>query len=326
MPLSPIDLSVVIPVHNAASSIGDVVAAFTDGGRVTTEVVLVDDQSTDGSDVVVDDLATRHEQVTAIHLDENLGAGRARNRGFERVRGRYTWFFDADDIPHLDAMHEILLRLDASGADVAFCTYSYRRGDDAPSTRMNSYDREAWAKVMPDGRRFHEARLTEVSRLLGFANYPWNKIIRTATYRGTGLRFGSGMVHNDILGHWHIMLMADQLLLVDERVCTHVVHPKGANLTNRASNQRLQLFDALDETYDLIQSRPDLRNRYSHHYWSFVLRTAKWAAARVPEVDREQFKVRLQDHLLRVDIADYARFRLLRDADLANDFQKALLQ
>ena len=56
------------------------------------------------------------------------------------------------------------------------------------------------------------ARLDEVPQLLGFTNYPWNKVIRTDHYHRTGLRFGATQVHNDILGHWLTLVDADQVL------------------------------------------------------------------------------------------------------------------
>ena len=57
------------------------------------------------------------------------------------------------------------------------------------------------------------------------------------------------------------------------------------NLTNRESRARLSLIDALEETYTALEARPEKRNRFSHHYWDFVLRVAAWATGRMtPEV------------------------------------------
>ncbi len=80
------------------------------------------------------------------------------------------------------------------------------------------------------------ASLDEVPRLLGFSNYPWNKVVRTARYRRVGLTFGKTPVHNDILGHWQMLLGADSLVLVDDPLCTHVVTEDGKNLTNESSD------------------------------------------------------------------------------------------
>ena len=90
----------------------------------------------------------------------------------------------------------------------------------------------------------------EVPQLLGFTNYPWNKIARTDHYRRTGLRYGATQVHNDVLGHWLTLVDAETILLIDQPLCTHIVGEGGRNLTNRESRARLSLIDALDETWE----------------------------------------------------------------------------
>lgn len=195
-------------------------------------------------------------------------------------------------------------------------SYRYRRSDSGGSGDMNAFDVAVWRQYVTSQRRV--VRLGAVPRLLGFSNYPWNKVIRTDHYRRTGLRFGSTPVHNDILGHWLTLLDAGTIVLLDQALCTHVVTEGGRNLTNRQSRARLNLIDALDETYDALEQRPHQRNRCSHHYWDFVLRVSGWASSRLTPDVVDEFNVGLQQHLLRMDLADFARIRLRRDAGLAN--------
>lgn len=317
------DLTIVVPVYNAAASIEELVSRCLSLGELATEVLLVDDSSTDGSTELVRDLALRHQNVSARYHEVNRGAGVSRNQAFEDARGRYTLFFDADDVLHGDAVTRAVPLLDESGADVAFMPYRYRRARVVRHEAMNDFDERVWRDIA--GGESRVVRLGEVSALLGFSNYPWNKIIRTDVYRRAGLRFGETIVHNDILGHWYVMLFARRILLVDQVVCTHIVEEGGGNLSNRQSAVRLALFDALDETYDLIESNPQWRNRYSHHYWSLVLRTAGWAVSRISADYLDEFNLRLQEHLLRMNLSDFARIRMKRSPRLANELiRKAL--
>jgi hypothetical protein len=148
-------------------------------------------------------------------------------------------------------------------------------------------------------------------------NYPWNKVLRTSRSEAVGLRFGSTVVHNDILGHWYSLLYADQIVLVGEVICSHVVEPGAGNLTNRNSRARLALVDALDETYTLLEQHPDLRQRYAHYYWEFATRVMGWASHRIDPDLADEFRVLRREHLLRINLADFARMRLKRDPDLA---------
>jgi hypothetical protein len=307
------DVSVIIPMHNASATVTGVVSAFLEVDSAAVEVILVDDGSSDDSVERV--TALGRSEVIVERFETNRGAGIARNRGFERATGRYTLFFDADDEIHPVTLGSAIRALDDTGADVAMMSYRYRRGGSPQSEEMNSFDAAAWGRYATAPRRV--ARLGDVPRLLGFSNYPWNKLARTDHYQQTGLRYGSTPVHNDILGHWLTLLDADSILLLDQPLCTHVVNEGGRNLTNRESRARLSLVDALDETYTAIEARPEKRNRFSHHYWDFVLRVASWATSRMTPEVLDEFNLRLQQHLLRIDMGDFTRIRLRRDSGLA---------
>lgn len=315
------DLSVIIPMHNANTTVVAVVESFLAIDGLGVEVIAVDDASTDDSVSLV--TALDDPRVRVETMGTNQGAGVARNVGFTLATGRYTLFFDADDIIHPDALLATVDALDVTGADAAITSYRYRRGEAGAFEGMNSYDDAVWGRYAAGPRRL--VGLADAPRLLGFSNYPWNKVVATQWYQHSGLRFGSTPVHNDILGHWLMLLDARKLVLVDAPMCTHIVEADGANLTNRKSRTRLTLFDALEETYTAIEDRPAMRNRYSHHYWSFVLRVAGWAVDRITPEVKDEFNLRLQDHLLRMDLADFTRMRLRRDPALANQIVRRAL-
>jgi glycosyltransferase involved in cell wall biosynthesis len=303
------DLSVVVPVRDAEPHLRGLVEAFLAVPRVTCELVLVDDCSIDGSADTLRQLEAAHAEVTAVYLTSHGGAGVARNVGFERVSGRYTLFFDADDIVHPDVVTAAVEMLDRTGADVVMTPYRYRRGTADDREEMHPPDLRIWEECV--GTAGHRVcRLQDVPRLLEFTNFPWNKVLRTTTYQSAGLRFGETPVHNDILGHWYSLLAADRIVLLNQVLCTHIVQGSGRNLTNRQSKVRLALMDALDETYDtLLRPSPQLRRRYAGHYWDFAIRTARWANDRISPEYRPAFGLRLHDHLMRINLGDFARIR-----------------
>lgn len=93
-------LSVIIPVYNIAPYLReslDSVISQTVGFEDTTEVVLVDDGSTDGSAAICRQYVDRFpNNIFYIH-QQNGGVSRARNRGFSASKGEYIHFFDGDD-------------------------------------------------------------------------------------------------------------------------------------------------------------------------------------------------------------------------------------
>ena len=311
------DLSVVIPVHDAADHVAAVIEEVLSIPDITVQVVAVDDRSSDSSGEILDEIESTNPNVLSLKHTANRGAGVARNTGFAAATGRYTLFFDADDLLVPATVARVVSHMDDCNASMAMMPYRYRRGTEVVHEAMNHFDVQVWHEVMA-GQPHRITRLREVPQVLGFSNYPWNKILKTDHYRRVGLRFGETPVHNDILGHWHSLLFADRILLADEVICTHIVELQGKNLSNRHHRERLSLFDALDTTYDLLKANPHLRGRYSHHYWSFVIRIAGWAGSRISDDLREEFNARLQDHLLRIDLTDFVHIRTHRNPRLAD--------
>lgn len=314
--MSEIDLSVVIPTHNAQDTIGELLNTFLSIPELSVQVVLVDDCSTDGTPDLLQTYADKNANVLFLRNERNLGAGVARNIGFPHAVGRYTLFFDDDDLVHPDTVVKGVRALDQGGQDLVLMKYRYRRAVGDDNEAMTNQDMRTWEKYVGDAKS-RTVTLDGAPELLSLTNYPWNRIIRTKRYQDVGLKYGSTMVNNDILGHWYTLLFADKILLLNEVVCTHIVLAGGNNLTNRASRDRLTLFDALDETLDLLEANPALRRRYAHLYWSSVITIADWAKGRVSPDVRPELAARLEEHLLRISVVDFSSISLKRDPELA---------
>lgn len=95
------DLSVLIPCHNAAPYIGQAVASVLEQTGLPAgfelEIVIVDDRSDDDTPAVLVELARRHPQVRVVANDGARGPGPARNCAARHARGRWLAFLDADD-------------------------------------------------------------------------------------------------------------------------------------------------------------------------------------------------------------------------------------
>jgi glycosyltransferase involved in cell wall biosynthesis len=89
-------VSVVIPVYNEIQALGATVAELLPHLPSDTEVVLVDDGSTDGSGKLVDELAAAHAPVRGVHHQRNAGYGQALKTGASYAHGDFLVFFDSD--------------------------------------------------------------------------------------------------------------------------------------------------------------------------------------------------------------------------------------
>lgn len=89
-------VSVIIPVYNAAALINRCLdSVFNQTGDIDTEVIIIDDGSTDNSLELVKKRPEKDR--IRIFCQVNSGPAKARNKGIQEAKGKYLAFLDADD-------------------------------------------------------------------------------------------------------------------------------------------------------------------------------------------------------------------------------------
>jgi dolichyl-phosphate beta-glucosyltransferase len=94
-----ISISLIVPVYNEESRLEESfleVKEYLSGLQGASEVILVNDGSTDRTGEIVDAIARRNAGVCSIHNPRNRGKGYAVRRGILSSRGRHILFMDAD--------------------------------------------------------------------------------------------------------------------------------------------------------------------------------------------------------------------------------------
>lgn len=89
-------LSVIVPVYNTAAFLPRCMDSILRQTYRNLEIICVNDGSSDGSAVILDEYAAKDSRVKVIH-QENAGVSVARNRGLDAATGEFVTFVDADD-------------------------------------------------------------------------------------------------------------------------------------------------------------------------------------------------------------------------------------
>ncbi len=113
-------VSVIIPNYNRADLIGITIENMLSQSLKPTEIIVVDDGSTDNSVEVIRSFGSK---VTLI-CQTNQGPGAARNAGLKVATGDYIQFFDSDDLCSLNKLECQAKALEASGADIAYSPWA----------------------------------------------------------------------------------------------------------------------------------------------------------------------------------------------------------
>lgn len=93
------DLTLVIPVYNEEESIPELlewIFRVVDGHRIDSEVLLIDDGSTDTSWKVIGNWAAKDPRVIGLKFNRNYGKSAALQTGFDHANGKVVITMDAD--------------------------------------------------------------------------------------------------------------------------------------------------------------------------------------------------------------------------------------
>ena len=100
--MSSITVSVVVPVFNRETVVGQAVASLANQSLKDIEIIVVDDGSSDASAEIAERCGGN--RVRIIRHGANRGIPAARNTGLEAARGKYIAWLDSDDIARTDRL------------------------------------------------------------------------------------------------------------------------------------------------------------------------------------------------------------------------------
>ncbi|PQJ10601.1 glycosyltransferase [Flavipsychrobacter stenotrophus] len=116
-----LDLSVVIPLYNEEESLPELVEwieRVCTEHKLSHEIIMIDDGSTDDSWKVVEELARDHQSVKGIKFQRNYGKSPALHEGFKAAMGNVVITMDADLQDSPDEIPELYSMIMTDGYDL----------------------------------------------------------------------------------------------------------------------------------------------------------------------------------------------------------------
>ena len=242
--------SIVVPCHGSRAWLRPCLDSVLGQSFTDFEVIGVDDADPDGSGRILDEYAAADPRVRALHLEENIGLGPARNAGLKECRGEYVLFLDADDEYLSGSLEAIATRIDnARQPDIVMFDYEriYWDGRVLGSQRHDAFAREG-AGVFTAAER---------PIFLTFLEVVWNKAHRREFLTRHGFAFTSGF-YEDAPWTYSTMLTAERIATLDRVVVHYRQHRTGGNIHATSGRRQWDIFDQYDRVHAFIQSDPDL--------------------------------------------------------------------
>ncbi|MEZ7003301.1 CDP-glycerol glycerophosphotransferase family protein [Streptomyces sp. AD55] len=246
------------------------------------EVIAVNDCSPDGCGAILDEYAARDDRLRVLHLEENVGLGRARNAGMPLATGDYLFFLDSDDTLTPGALAAMADRLDEAD-DPDVLVFDYARTYWWGGTRRN-----ALARVLAEtaGETFTAAEQPEIMDLLMVV---WNKVYRRDFVEREGFAFPPGY-YEDTPWTFPVMFSAERIATLD-RICLYYRQRRQGNILSTTSrkhfdvhDQYARVFAFLDERPHLAHWRPFLHAKMGEHCLDILAKPD-----RLPPSDKAEF-------------------------------------
>lgn len=125
-------LSVVLPAYNESHRLADTLRqalAYLERQDYRSEVVVVDDGSSDGTAAIAGAFADRPVPVRVLRFERNRGKGAAVREGCLAAAGDFVLFMDADHSTRIEEVEGFLPILRDRGYDLAVGVRTFQEGE-----------------------------------------------------------------------------------------------------------------------------------------------------------------------------------------------------
>ena len=91
-------VSIITPSYNSSRFIGRMIDSIISQSYTNWELVITDDSSIDNTTSIIKKYIAKDSRIKLFQLEENQGAGFARNNSIRFSNGRFIAFCDSDDV------------------------------------------------------------------------------------------------------------------------------------------------------------------------------------------------------------------------------------
>lgn len=250
-------VSILVPAYNAADYLENAIETLLGQTLTSTEIVVVDDGSTDATGEIAARAARRDPRVRVFRQPGNGGVARARERAVAESRGVYLWFVDADDARAEDALDRLVGAARATEADVVVCSAEYVY-DGVRSRRIP-------APPLPEPVSGRQA-----FRLLlegGITGHLWNKLFRREL--ALGIDFPPARVHSDLAMVAQLLAAAQRVTSIPDVLYSYLVR---SGSIVRSGSRRAESLVIVEDVVARAARALDPRILHSPEYRYFQLR------------------------------------------------------
>ena len=257
-------IAVIVPVYNGEQTLESCIRSVFLAGTRISEIIIIDDGSTDNTFSIAKKLCEDDSRVRVIHTD-NHGSYMARATGIKMSSAEYIAFIDSDDRYYEDSLNLLADLMESQGADVA--VGGYAETSDPGNSPMIIPDKrtvkiytpeELWTKIMK-------------WKTQDFFCYLWHKLYKRELFEG--MIAAEGLCQgDDVLLTCQVFLRARKTVETAAPVYLYSINSESLTHGN-FSDHDLDLITVWDEIIRLMESQnqvivePSLETLARYNRW-----------------------------------------------------------
>lgn len=293
--MKKIKLTVIVPVYNVERylerCLNSIVTELLRFNR--SELILIDDGSTDKSPEICDLYSEKYSFIKVIH-QVNKGLSAVRNIGISKAEGEYISFIDSDDYIQEGLYTHSFKQIEKDSVDIYCfqCTHLFEGGD-----------RNSIENIDIENEVIKKYSTEQALKLIFYNNYidviTCNKIIRKECFEK--VCYPEGKLYEDMFTTYKIIANAKSVLTSNLPFYVYC-HRSGSIGTMAYNTNTLDLYRAAKETYDFTTDLygENATLKVGFLYWKIVVANIM---IRAEYNDREyMFSVRSDARKLSMDI------------------------
>lgn len=117
----PVQVSIIVPVYNVELYLEKCLLSLVNQSLQNIEILVVNDGSTDGSQLIIDKFQQDYPDKIFGFYKENGGLSDARNFGLEKAKGQFIGFVDSDDYVTSSMFDEMYHLAKKHSAEMVIC-------------------------------------------------------------------------------------------------------------------------------------------------------------------------------------------------------------
>ena len=121
--MTDFQVTVIIPCYNSEQTIYRAIKSVLDSSFQPYEILVYDDNSTDGTIEVIEENFSDNAAVKVFKGVKNKGAGNARNELIKKAGGNFIAFLDSDDFWYEKKLEDQVKAIESGNYDIITCGY-----------------------------------------------------------------------------------------------------------------------------------------------------------------------------------------------------------